>query len=305
MNDDSSDTIDPRAARRAQHAESYARAGDPLAAAEIMRQALELAPDWTLGRVRLAAFEEAAGEREAAVATLAASLADDPDGRFGAGLKLAALGAAPVPQAAPPAFVEGLFDQYAERFEHSLVERLGYRIPDILREELVAMGAAGPFGAVLDLGCGTGLMGERLRPMARRLDGLDISGAMLRKARAKRIYDSLTAGNLLDTALESLAAYDLVTAADVLIYVGDLRPVFASVARRLKAGGLFAFSIETHEGEEPFVLRPSLRYAHAAGSLAGLLAGEGLALARSRPCTVRKDGGADIAGLAVMAALRP
>lgn len=291
--------------RRAAYAEDYFRSGDPVAAADLMRQALELAPGWTLARTRLAVFLEAAGETTAAVETLRAAGRQDPAGRFGTALALARLGAAPVPDAAPPAYVEALFDSYADRFEHSLVEKLGYRVPAILFEDLRALRDPLHFAAALDLGCGTGLMGERLRPVAGRLDGIDLSAAMLAKAEAKGIYDTLTAGDILNATLESAGAYDLATAADVLIYVGDLAPVFASVARRLRAGGLFAFTVETQEGPAPFMVQPSLRYAHAPGPLHRGLAEAGFAVVRERTIVVRTDRGLDVPGLAVIAALHP
>ena len=304
VSDDPSRSGHLLADRRAAYAEDCFRDGNAVAAADLMRQALELAPDWTLGRTRLAVFQEASGERDEAIATLKDASEADEDGRFGTPLALARLGAAPVPNTAPPAYVEALFDSYAERFERSLVEKLGYRGPDILAEDLAAVRAPLAFEAALDLGCGTGLMGERLRPFVGRLDGVDLSTSMLAKAAAKRVYDSLTAGDILDARLEWAGAYDLATAADVLIYVGDLRPLFDSVARRLRTGGLFAFTVETHEGKEPFMLQPSLRFAHAPEPLRETLAASGFAVARERPIVIRKDRGQSLPGLSVIAALR-
>ena len=105
-------------------------------------------------------------------------------------------------------------------------------------------------------------MGERLRPLATFLEGCDISAAMLKKAEAKGIYDRLFKADLQSLALPPGAA-DLVTAADVFMYVGALDRIVASVAAGLSAGGLFAFSVERHDGPEDFVLRPSRRYAHS------------------------------------------
>ena len=268
-----------------------------------MAQAVELAPGWLLGRVRLAELEADNGETQAAAAALEGVLAADPGDRYGVALKLAALGLAPTPAAAPPAYVETLFDEYAERFDTSLVGKLGYRMPAILAEELAACRMPLAFDAALDLGCGTGLMGEQLRPLARRLDGVDLSAAMLRKAKAKGLYDDLTAGDLLDEASWSQGAYDLVTAADVLIYFGDLAPVFQSVARRLRPGGLFAFSLEIGESEEAFVVQPSLRYRHGREPLRSNLRTAGFIILRWRECSARRDRDVDVPGLAVVAAL--
>lgn len=304
MSTDPSRAPDPLADRRAAYAEDYFRAGDLGAAVDLMRQAVELAPGWTIGRARLAVFEAQAGEREAAVANLRRVRREDPEGRTGADLALATLGDATAPAAAPAAYVEALFDSYAGRFERSLVERLGYRAPDILMEELQASNAPRAFETALDLGCGTGLMGERVRPFARRLDGLDLSSEMLARARAKGLYDHLTLGDLLDESLMQAEVYDLVTAADVLIYTGDLAPVFSSVARRSRPGGHFAFTIETHDGSQAFRLQPSLRYAHSPAGTRDLLEHAGFALLRERTIVVRRDRGEDVKGLAVIAALQ-
>ncbi len=75
---------------------------------------------------------------------------------FGAALKLALLGAAPVPEVPPSAYVEGLFDDYAERFETALVEKLNYSVPAKL---FSLVEPHGPFRLTVDLGCGTGLFG--------------------------------------------------------------------------------------------------------------------------------------------------
>jgi predicted TPR repeat methyltransferase len=57
---------------------------------------------------------------------------------------------------------------------------------------------------------------------------------------------------------------DLVLAADVFIYAGDLVAVFQAVARLLRLGGLFAFSLEA-TSQADYVLQPNRRYAHSLG----------------------------------------
>ncbi|WP_244497730.1 class I SAM-dependent DNA methyltransferase [Aureimonas sp. AU40] len=295
----------PLADRRADYAESYAGARDYVAAADLMRQAVELAPGWTLGRMRLGAFLEETGEREEALRLYRAALAEDAADPYGAGLKLAALGAAPVPEAPPPAFVAGLFDQYAEGFETALVQRLGYRVPDLLFEALMAQSPSLRFGRALDLGCGTGLMGERLRPVTETLHGVDLSPGMLDKARRKRIYDHLAEGDVALAEAPDRLLYDLLTAADVLTYLGDLAPVFARAAKLLAPGGLFAFSVEADDGTEGgYALRPSLRYAHAPAWLAAGLAEAGFTLLSERREELRRDRGEPVRGALLVAMKR-
>ncbi|WP_062204493.1 class I SAM-dependent methyltransferase [Aureimonas sp. AU12] len=293
---------DPLADRRADYAEAYAKARDFAAAADLMRQALALAPGWTLGRMRLASFLEEAGAREEAgtvYAQVAAGNADDP---YGAGLKLAALGLAQAPAAPPPAFVAGLFDQYANGFETQLVERLGYRVPDLLFATLAEV-ADEPlhFVRALDLGCGTGLMGERLRPVCDRLEGIDLSVGMLEKARSKRLYDTLTECDVLAAGKGHEGSYDCVAAADVLTYLGDLAPVFAHVATLLAPGGLFAFSVEADDEAAGFTLRPSLRYAHAPAELARLLMLAGFEPLLEQRAELRRDRGEPVLGAIIVA----
>lgn len=155
------------------------------------------------------------------------------------------------------------------------------------------------FAHAIDLGCGTGLMGERLRPITTCLEGYDISAAMLRKAEAKRVYDKLTKADLKTIHLAPGSA-DLVTAADVFMYLGALDGLFAKVASALLPGGLFAFSVERHAGPEDFVLRASRRYAHSEACLRRLLSGAGLSLASLEREDIRMDRGEAIEGVIVV-----
>jgi Predicted methyltransferase (contains TPR repeat) len=194
----------------------------------------------------------------------------------------------------PSAFVETLFDQYAPGFEEALVEKLDYRAPQLLAAEL-----ARPFGRVLDLGCGTGLMGLELREGAAWLEGWDISAEMLREAEAKGIYDRLEKRDL--SALEpAFEAWDLITAADVFAYLGALEQIVGWVAAALAPGGRFAFTVEAHDGAEAYVLRESRRYAHAETHLNALMSEAGFET-RIRRAVLRRDRGAPIEGLVVQA----
>ncbi|GGD09311.1 class I SAM-dependent DNA methyltransferase [Aureimonas glaciei] len=282
--------------RRADYALQLSGAGDFGAAADLMRQALDLAPLWVAGWVAVGGYLEKAGAVEAAILAYGKALTIDPGDREGAGLKLAALGAAPMPQTMPAAFVRGLFDQYAERFETALVDRLGYRVPEQLFAALQTVAGPGRrFARALDLGCGTGLMGEQLRPVADVLNGVDLSPGMLHKARRKKIYDSLAEADI--TALAPAPqAFDLVTAADVLNYVGDLRAILLSVATMLAPGGLFALSLEAHDGDEPYLLLPSLRFAHRLDAACRLGTEAGFTLGHQSRVMLRRDRGIPLDG---------
>ncbi len=284
--------------RRRTHAREYFGAGEPAAAAELMEQALELAPQWAVGWLELSEFREGAGDRDGAVAALERCLEFDPEDRSGATLRLARLGARTAPAAPPAAHVRDLFDGYAGRFEKSLVEGLGYRVPMDLGRILVRHSSDRRFASALDLGCGTGLMGPFLRPIAERLEGVDLSPAMIAVAREKGLYDALAVGELVeDLRARPAAGVDLIVAADVFCYLGDLASPIDEAARVLASGGLFAFSVEALAEEDgaPWRLRDSLRYAHAPAHVEALARSTGLEPLEMCPTVGRRDRGSDVA----------
>ncbi len=285
--------------RRADYAEMLFGSGEADPAAELMLGALELAPGWAFGWFRLGEFHEAAGNLDAAAEAWRMAQKLDPADRAGAALKLALAGKAGTENAPPSAFVEALFDQYAEKFDRALVDTLGYRVPEFLAEA-IAKARPGWFRLALDLGCGTGLMGERLRPSCDRLEGFDISAEMLRKARAKGVYDRLEKADLQDFSYSGPKA-DLVTAADVFMYIGALDRVVGAVAGLLAGGGLFAFSVEKLEAAEGFALQPSRRHAHAGSYVRQVLSDAGFALVSLEEKTIRQDRNEPVTGLIVTA----
>ncbi|MFI4997820.1 MAG: class I SAM-dependent DNA methyltransferase, partial [Hyphomicrobiales bacterium] len=167
-----------------------------------------------------------------------------------------------------------------------------------------AQGMALRFPSALDLGCGTGLMGEAIRPFVDRLRGVDLSPGMVAKARAKLIYEGLAVGDLLGFLhAEPEAGIDLVLAADVLVYIGDLAPVFGAVAKSLGRNGLFAFTLQSHNAgpaEAGFMLGSDNRFAHSASHVR--LAAERcwLAIAHLAPVVTRQDAGRDVPCLVVV-----
>lgn len=297
-------SFDPRsgnalADRRADFADMLLRSGDAAAAAELVMQALEIAPDWAYGWFRLGEMHAAARDEDAAVAAFRMVLKLDPSDRAGASLKLRLAGALDDPASMPVAFVETLFDQYAQTFEASLVGKLGYCAPDLLSQAIAAAHPARVACAV-DLGCGTGLMGERLRPMCDRLEGYDLSAGMLKRARAKRIYDLTEQADLTGLRFDSPRA-DLVVAADVFIYVGALETAFANVRSMLLPGGLFAFTVEALEGDAAVALLETRRFAHTRAYVEAVLADAGFRLLSLTTAAIRKDRETPVEGMIVVA----
>lgn len=229
---------------------------------------------------------EAMLRRHEAIETLHAALAAgaDPDPVH---YTLATLGAAPQPAATPPEFVRRLFDDYAGRFDRHLVDRLQYRVPELIAQALQDAGV--PDGLdVVDLGCGTGLCGPLLRPRARTLVGVDLSAGMLAKAHIRQVYDELANGEIVQWLRTRPGAFDLAVAADVLIYLGELAPLFATLARALKPQGWFAFSVEDWTAGD-FGLKPSGRYGHAAHHLRELAARHGFAVESLTQQVLRRE----------------
>ncbi|HEV7346007.1 MAG TPA: methyltransferase [Devosia sp.] len=294
--------------RRAEYAGRIAEGGDYGAAADLMEQALELAPDWTAGWDKLGSHAEKAGEIARAISAWRHVEALDDTGVFGAGLKLAAYGAGLAADGTAVSYVEALFDQYAPKFETALVDRLGYRVPemldDLVSQEMARLGIKG-FARALDLGCGTGLMGQRLRDKAAVLEGIDVSAAMIAETARKGIYDHLQKAELVAALNARRADADLVTAADVFIYCGALQPVLAALLPALQPGGMVAFSLEAHDGPEPVFLRPSLRYAHGVDATRDALVVAGLEVLRFETAVLRFDRGAPITGMLIVARRPP
>ena len=261
--------------------------GDPALACDAFARCLALRPEhgaaWCQhGQAlrELGRSDEAAASFERALA-----LGDAPELNT---YFLAALRGQAVPAHPPRAYVEALFDDYAPDFDRHLVDTLGYCAPEVLQRLVTGLDGAG-FASALDLGCGTGLCGPLLRPLAARLAGVDLSAAMVEAARARGVYDALHRADLIEHLTTTDERHDLIVAADVFIYVGDLAPVFAGVARVLRPGGLFAFSVEPALADVPFQLQPSLRYAHGEGAIRALAARHGLAVAAQERGALRAD----------------
>ena len=176
-----------------------------------------------------------------------------------------------------------------------MIGQLAYAAPQILSDlaDLVMHGRDGL--AILDLGCGTGLAGALFKSRAARLDGIDLSPAMVEKARSRHVYDSLVVGDI-ETALAG--AYDLVLAADTLVYLGDLAPLFGAVAARLRPDGYFLFTTEAKAGNG-FELGPKRRWRHSEAYLREQAAMAGLAVAGLVAASPRTEANQPVSGFAV------
>lgn len=201
------------------------------------------------------------------------------------------------PPAPPRRYVEQLFDGYAADFQSHVVQTLGYRGFEALLDPLVAAGKR--YRRVLDLGCGTGLCAPLIAPQAELIDGVDVSGAMLDQARRLGIYRELVHADLGEFLATTERRYDLVLAADVFIYVGELAAVLRSARRILEPGGCLAFTVELAGTGRDIELLPSLRYAHSEAYVRRVSDAAGFTGARISKAPIRHEQAAPIEGLYV------
>ncbi|MFH5924598.1 methyltransferase [Roseomonas xinghualingensis] len=260
-----------------------------------LRQAAAMAPGDPETQLALAHGLREAGASGAAEAARRALSAGGEVGAQ-ARLLLASLGEGKAPARPTEAYIRNLFDAYAPRFEAELTGQLGYRTPAALAKLLEGAGIPpGEALDVLDIGCGTGLSGLALRPWARRLSGVDLSPRMLEQAGKHGIYDVLQEAELVAYLAEHPKSFDLVAAADVLNYLGDLRPALNAMAASLRPGGHAAFSIETGEAT-PFALGEGMRYRHNPAHVLALADATSLQLVAREDVVLREERGTPVAG---------
>lgn len=192
---------------------------------------------------------------------------------------------------APNKFISDLFDAYAPSYEQHLQESLEFKAPDVIVSALdECCEKYLPFLDVLDIGCGTGLMAEKLKGRARHIDGVDLSKKMLDIANTKGLYRSLELNDIDDYLQSSLKSYDCCIASDVFIYSGDLRQIFASIFKSLKNGGQFVFTIESTINEE-YILLKSGRYAHSVAYVKTLAKENNFEISLQKSVRLRKEEG--------------
>lgn len=215
---------------------------------------------------------------------------------------LAACTGQAVPERAPDAYVEKVFDDFANSFDAKLAV-LDYRAPALIAEAVAQrLGEPRRALAVLDAGCGTGLCGPLLAPYARRLEGVDLSERMLAKAKVRQVYDALAKAEL-TAFMDGVApgSYDLVVSADTLCYFGELHAVVRAAAKALRPQGWLVFTVEATRGngETGFQLNPHGRYSHRESYLREVLAAAGLAVEGVEPAHLRMENGKPVDGWVV------
>lgn len=264
-------------------------------------EALILNPKFVKARHALGMAYQMLGRLDEAAQVYRDWLAEEP-GHPEALHHLAACTGDAVPERAPDAYVETVFDDFANSFDAKLAV-LHYRAPALVAEA-VAQRLGEPRHAldVLDAGCGTGLCGPLLAPYAQRLVGVDLSQRMLDKAQLRQAYDTLAKAEL-TAFLEGAqpASYDLIVSADTLCYFGDLRAVFRAAAKALRPAGWLVFTAEAAAGGEDagFRLQPHGRYSHRESYLREVLADAGMAVDGLEQAHLRMESGKPVEGWVV------
>lgn len=291
---------DLAADRRYDYARDLQAQGDLIAAADLLRQAIERAPDFASAWFALGDVSEQLNQHGDAIAAFRHAARCDSSDRHGASLRLMRLGAAPL-AAMPPDYVATLFDQYADRFEQSLVGDLGYRGPILLFEAVRAVHEPMRFARAIDLGCGTGLAARAFAGCIDEIIGVDLAPQMIAKARATGLYASLIIADMIaGLRSQADASLDLVLAADAAVYLPDIAPLACEAARVLTMTGVLAFTVETHAGDGVGLGR-GLRYAHAPAHVREALTSAGLTLLRLDDLSARNEEGVAVPGLVVVA----
>jgi predicted TPR repeat methyltransferase len=278
---------------------ALARLGRVEEALAALEQAVYLRPDYANAHHNLGNALDQAGRPAQARQAYQAALRINPaleEARY----DLAALGAGPPPPWTPRPYLMRLFDTYATSFDQHLVEELHYQVPQMLQGAVMQiLGPAPTSLEVIDLGCGTGLVGQLFRPVAGRLTGVDLSPGMIEQARRRQVYDQLVLRDMVEHLRVRQEGCDLVLAADVFIYMGDLAALFAEVARLLRPGGLFAFSLETTT-EADYCLQHNRRYAQSLTYVQRLAAEHQLTTIQTTDVQLRRQGSDGAAGLIVV-----
>jgi predicted TPR repeat methyltransferase len=275
---------------------AHARLQDQRRALQFYERGASLDPYNIENLSTLGACYLALGERDKGVAVLTRALQmkpDDDQTRYW----LAAAGVGQAPEKMAVDAVAKLFDGYAGNFDSHLVGALQYRTPAYISAALRrARGSDARLLDLLDIGCGTGLLGIEVRDITGHLAGVDLSPKMIEQARRRGIYQELHVREIVDFMHNTSRRFDGVLSADVFVYLGDLDAVFAATCGCLTSDGLFIFSVESHSGHEPYYLRPSGRYAHSLPYLRDLSTRYGFGEISVDNVTLRTENGMPVEG---------
>ncbi len=202
-------------------------------------------------------------------------------------------------------FVRGIFDAFALDFE-DVLNSLDYSVPSIMSDCLssLAKNIRLKKMSILDAGCGTGLCGKYLKKYAkiRGLEGVDLSEKMLEVAYLKNIYHKLYCQDICKFLASNKKRYDLINAADVYTYFGDLERLFSLLYSSLKKEGRILFSVsENSTNNDDYFLSLSGRFVHKKSYVENLLEAKGFVIEKINRFHLRNEGNKKVYGWIVLA----
>jgi predicted TPR repeat methyltransferase len=276
------------------HARSLASIGQIEAAIASYQKALGLDKSCSEAWYQLANLQREKGDEKNAIVSYNLALENGADAEL-VHYMLAALNKSATVLQPPKTYVQNLFDQYANDFEEHLVGQLGYCGHTVLIEQLPST-CPDRFASVLDLGCGTGLCAPMLRPRTLCLTGVDLAPAMIEKSKQTGLYDDLVVSEVHDYLSSTVKQFDLVVAADVFIYVGELERLFLLLAQRMTEGAWLAFTVELPTDGSALQLMPSLRYAHSVQYVQAVAQRHSFQVASEKQAPIRVHNGLQMMG---------
>src|SRR5690242_15956764 len=290
--------------RRFEFARDLQLKGDLPAAADLLEQAVELAPNFPSAWFTLGEIRKQLGDQDKAIAAFRKARDCDPEDRHGAAVWLMRLGVDQLGEM-PKGYVQALFDQYAPRFEAALLGDLDYRAPQLLFKAVISVRTKAKkpafFKRAIDLGCGTGLGAAAFAKEVDHFIGIDLSPGMIEEARGTGLYAELEVADMVEgLRTRPDASANLILAADAMCYIRDIAPVLAEAKRVLASDGAFTFTLEIHKGEG-VVIGAGLRYAHAAEYVRERIVAAGLALAHLEQASPRNEDNEPVQGLVIVA----
>jgi predicted TPR repeat methyltransferase len=257
------------------------------------KQAIALKPGYAEAQYSLGNTLKRMGRLDEAEASLMQAILLKPD--YPSAKHMLAALTGETTATAPLDYVERLFDNYAAKFETSLVENLEYKTPKAIAEMIIKDSKFDLLGSIMDLGCGTGLFGVEINQFCKHLEGIDLSQKMLDKAKRKDVYHKLIKHDIVDYLSNASLNFDYFISTDVFVYIGDLSDVFRLIKSRNKAGGKLAFSTEYYDGDS-FFLEQSGRYSHSKKYIESLCKTFGYELRHFETQAIRKEKGGYITG---------
>lgn len=280
----------------------YRHQGQYRDAVAMYRKSLELAPYDPEAYLRLSRTFFIMGEIDRSAEVLEQWLEYDPNNPTALHM-YAAYTKTNTPSRASDAYVKETFDGFAASFD-AVLKRLNYQAPYLVHQALNKLEPNPESWLILDAGCGTGLCGDLIRPLVKRLVGVDLSPKMLGRARARGVYDELFEAELTAFFTNAEPIFHAITCVDTFCYFGDLTGAVQAAVNAIKPNGWFIFTLEKHEEDQSnqdFCLHVHGRYSHSESYVRKTLSDAGFDIFSIETTTLRRERNDLVAGMVVTA----